>query len=119
MRRFDPALVTARVLWGPATGARAGCSSGRNRCSACAGIGVRRGPVHAGCPRPAWACPVEGLVSAGSPLLDQHALDLGGTYGVPEVGDPIQYDELRIEHDRGAVEIIVHNRTILCFTTDS
>ena len=26
-------------------------------------------------------------------LLDHHLLDLGGTYGVPEVGDPIQYDE--------------------------
>ena len=32
-------------------------------------------------------------------LLDHHLLDLGGTYGVPEAGDPIQYDELRIEHD--------------------
>jgi len=26
-------------------------------------------------------------------LLDHHLLALGGTYGVPEVGDPIQYDE--------------------------
>ena len=59
------------------------------------------------------------MVSAGSPLLDQHALDLGGTYGVPEVGDPIQYDELRIEHDQGEVEIVVYNRAILLFTTDS
>ena len=32
-------------------------------------------------------------------LLDQHLLDLGGTYGDAEVGDPVQYDELRIEHD--------------------
>jgi len=27
-------------------------------------------------------------------------------------GDPIQYDELRIEHDQGDVEIIVYNRAV-------
>ena len=52
-------------------------------------------------------------------LLDQHLLDLGGTYGDPQAGDPIHYDELRIEHDQGAVEIVVYNRAILLFTTDS
>ena len=52
-------------------------------------------------------------------LVDAHLLDLGGTYGDPSVGDPIQYDELRIEHDQGAVEIIVYNRAILLFTADS
>src|SRR5207244_5274889 len=36
-------------------------------------------------------------------LVDAHLLDLGGTYGVPEAGDPIQYEELRIEHDQGDV----------------
>src|SRR5260370_3709050 len=50
-------------------------------------------------------------------LVDAHLLDLGGTYGVPEAGDPIQYDELRIEHDQGEVEIIVYNRALLLFTT--
>ena len=34
-------------------------------------------------------------------LLDHHLLDLGSTYGDPEAGDPIQYNELRIEHDQG------------------
>ena len=33
----------------------------------------------------------------------------------PEAGDPIQYDELRIEHDQGDVEIVVYNRAILLF----
>jgi len=42
--------------------------------------------------------------------VDAHLLDLGGTYGDPNVMDPIQYDELRIEHDQGEVEIVVHNR---------
>ena len=49
----------------------------------------------------------------------RHLLDLGGTYGDPETGDPIQYDELRIEHDQGDVEIVVYNRAILLSFTDS
>ena len=47
-------------------------------------------------------------------LLDR-LLDLGGTYGDPEAGEPIQYDALRIEHDQGVVEIVVYNRAILLF----
>ena len=39
-----------------------------------------------------------------------------GVQGQP--GEPIQYDELHIEHDRGEVEIVVYNRAILLFTTD-
>ena len=35
------------------------------------------------------------------------------------MADPIQYDALRIEHDQGAVEIVVNNRAILLFATDS
>jgi len=52
-------------------------------------------------------------------LVDAHLLALGGTYGDPNAGDPIQYDELRIEHDQGAVEIVVYNRAILLFVTDT
>ncbi len=58
--------------------------------------------------------PPRGRAPAPRPLLD-----LGGTYGDPEAGDHIQYDELRIEHDEGDVEIVVYNRAILLFTTDS
>ena len=32
---------------------------------------------------------------------------------------PIQHDELRIEPDQGDVEVVVFNRAILLFTTDS
>ena len=32
---------------------------------------------------------------------------------------PIQYDELRFEHDQGEVEIVVYDRAILLFRTDS
>ena len=52
-------------------------------------------------------------------LVDAHLLDLAGIYGDPEAGDPIQYDQLRIEHDQGAVEIVVYNRALLLFMTDS
>ena len=52
-------------------------------------------------------------------LLDHHLLDLGGPYGDPNAGDSIQYDELRFEHDQGDVEIVIYNRAILLFTTDS
>lgn len=52
-------------------------------------------------------------------LLDRHLLDLSGTYGDPQAGEPIRYDELRIEHHEGDVEIVVYNRAILLFTTES
>ena len=52
-------------------------------------------------------------------LVDAHLLDLGGTYGDPQAGDLIQCDELHIEHDQGDVEIVVFNRAVLLFTTDS
>ena len=52
-------------------------------------------------------------------LVDAHLLDLGGTYGRPEAGDRIQYDALCIEHDQGDVEIVVYNRAILLFMSDS
>ena len=48
-------------------------------------------------------------------LFDHHLLDLGGTYGDPEAGEPIQHDELRIERDQGEMEIVVYNRAILLF----
>jgi len=35
------------------------------------------------------------------------------------VMDPIQSDALRIDHDQGAVEIVVYHRAILLFFTDS
>ena len=41
-------------------------------------------------------------------LLDRHFLDLGGSYRDPNVGDPIQDDELCIEHDEGDVERRIH-----------
>ena len=48
-------------------------------------------------------------------LLDRHLLDQAGIYGDPNAGDPVQYDERRIEDDQGVVEIVVYNRAILLF----
>src|SRR2546428_351301 len=59
-----------------------------------------------------------GVDGRGGALVDAHLLDLGGTYGDPSAGDPIQYDELRIEHDQREVEIVVYDRAILLFTDD-
>jgi|SRR5882724_1890831 len=39
--------------------------------------------------------------------------------GDPSAGEPIQYDHLRIEHDEGTVEIVVYDRAILLFGTES
>ncbi len=65
---------------------------------------------------PAITIETEDLPEDVLALLDRHLLDLGGTNGDPNAGDPI---ELRIEHDQGDVEIVVYNRAILLFTTDS
>src|SRR6266404_1495772 len=71
---------------------------------------LTRHPNH-GLDRPDWL-----TIEAPDPpddvlaLLDHHLLDLGGTYGDPSAGDPIHYDELRIEHDQGDVEIIASRR---------
>jgi hypothetical protein len=38
--------------------------------------------------------------------LALHHRDPAGTYGDAQAGDPIQYDEFRIEHDQGDREIV-------------
>ena len=43
-------------------------------------------------------------------LVDTHLLDLGGTYGDPEAGNPIRYEAPHIEHDQGDVEIVAYDR---------
>src|SRR5947207_13761024 len=65
---------------------------------------------------PAITIEATDLPDDGLALLDQHLLDLGGTYGDPEAGRPIQCDDVRIQGDG---EIVVDNRPVLVFTTDS
>ena len=48
-------------------------------------------------------------------VLEDHLLDLGGTVGPTATlkpATPIQYDELRIEHDEGDVKIVIY-RSVL------
>ena len=62
-------------------------------------------------------------------INDEDLLNLGGIYGDESVGDPVEYDHLRLVltpacHDGGGagrdevVEIEVFNRGITLFTTD-
>jgi len=51
-------------------------------------------------------------------IYENQLLELAGEYGIPEVGEPIQYDHLVIEHAFGRNEITVYNRAIMLFHTD-
>ena len=51
-------------------------------------------------------------------IHDNELLGASGTYGDPLVGDPLQYDELIIEHADGTTKIALYNRAIMLFTTD-
>jgi len=44
--------------------------------------------------------------------------DLGGIYGDKHLGDPVQYDHLKLILRDGAVEITFYNRAIALFTAD-
>lgn len=48
----------------------------------------------------------------------ERLLELGGTYGHKGVGDPPQYDYLKLVLAAGEVEIEVFNRAITLFVTD-
>ena len=47
-------------------------------------------------------------------------MQLGGVYGEPSYGDPVQYDGLKlITNDGEAVEITVYNRAIALFISNN
>lgn len=50
-------------------------------------------------------------------IRDNDLLGVAGEFGNPDVGEPIQYDELTIEQDGGADTMIVFNRAIMLFKT--
>jgi hypothetical protein len=50
-------------------------------------------------------------------ILDEVILDLGGVYGEPDAGDPIEYNHLKPVATDGAVEIEFFNRGITLFIT--
>ena len=51
-------------------------------------------------------------------IVENGILGMGGTYGDPGAGDPIEYDFVRIEHRGEPVEITFYNRGIILFETE-
>ena len=50
-------------------------------------------------------------------LHDNELLGASGEYGNLLLGDPIQYDQLIIEHAQGETDIVLYNRAIMLFTS--
>lgn len=50
-------------------------------------------------------------------IHDNELLRAGGEYGDPLVGDPLEYDELVIEHAGGTTRIALYNRGIMLLST--
>jgi hypothetical protein len=46
-------------------------------------------------------------------------LELSGVYGDERLGDPIEYDQLVLETDKGETTIEVYNRGLMLFVADS
>lgn len=51
-------------------------------------------------------------------VLETNILNCGGAYGNADVGDPVQYDNLKIFLTDDTVEITFFNRAITLFATD-
>ena len=51
-------------------------------------------------------------------INDEDILSLGGAYGNKNIGDPLEYDHLKLVLAGAAVEITVFNRGITLFTSD-
>lgn len=54
-----------------------------------------------------------------SAIAANRILELPGTYGDPEMGTPIEYDEVTIDYEDGSITIEFFNRAISLFTSDS
>ena len=51
-------------------------------------------------------------------IYDNQLLGTAGEYGDPLVGDPLEYDELSIEHASRTTRIELYNRGIMLLTTN-
>jgi hypothetical protein len=51
-------------------------------------------------------------------IREERILELGGVYGDPDAGDPVEYDHLKLVIPEGVVEIEFFNRGITLFMTD-
>jgi len=51
-------------------------------------------------------------------IRDEGLFQLGGVYGDPDIGDPVEYDHLKLILTGDTVEITVFNRGITLFVSD-
>jgi hypothetical protein len=51
-------------------------------------------------------------------VTEEGMLNLGGTYGDKSVGDPVEYDYLKLVLTDDVVEFTIFNRGIMLFATD-
>jgi hypothetical protein len=51
-------------------------------------------------------------------IREERILELGGVYGDPDAGDPVEYDHLKLVSSEGEVEIEFFNRGITLLFTD-
>ena len=51
-------------------------------------------------------------------VSEEDLFNLGGVYGDQEIGDPVEYDHLKLILTDDTVEITVFNRGIMLFTSD-
>ena len=51
-------------------------------------------------------------------IIENGISGMGGTYGDPDAGEPIEYDYIRLEHQGEPVEITFYNRSITLFETE-
>jgi len=79
---------------------------------------LRTGAKTDDLPLRAWQGP-EISEDVRSAIQEEGVLDLGGVFGDPDAGDPIEYDQLGlILADAAVVEIEFFNRGIALFMTD-
>lgn len=100
-----------------------GATGGMTALRIITGITYRRGPLDPRDPSPERlpSCtlgPAEIPREVLGLIMRLGLLDLGGTYGDPRVGDPVEYDHLLIHHSQGETDITVFNRGIILFITD-
>ena len=85
-------------------------------------IEYRRGMLESGdkpdvLPFRTWSI-AELSVDARNAIQEERILELAGVYGDPDVGDPVEYDHLKLVGPEGVVEIEFFNRGITLFMTD-
>lgn len=51
-------------------------------------------------------------------IFDNDLLAVGGAYGIPDAGNPVEISSLQITHEHGETEVTVYNLGIMLFHTN-